>query len=333
MRNHDRKSFYKYMPASTAKIVLASHTLRWSSPVIFNDPFDVPRELACDIDPSDIKAAISEIMEESLINDDADISWMKPILKYLLIQTRKGENQLKNNLITSFRKQATADSYYSGGLEEIKDLWRTKFLPNSRILCLSAAKDITPMWYHYADQYRGVVLELACSDELDPPWLLARPVEYPEKLPELFSAKGWAWLMMSSIQNHPEHILNVYTYNKTPHWEYEQEWRILSFKRPGETGFYSDYRLDPRWFLRIYFGPMIAPDDRRELLTLISKEHQHIQPYEVSFGLDRKIKIHACRKLIYRQTKHTHPRYQARHFPELQRRREAEAGLTARRGR
>jgi hypothetical protein len=39
------------MPASTAKIVLQNKTLRWSSPVEFNDPFDVPRELAFDVTP------------------------------------------------------------------------------------------------------------------------------------------------------------------------------------------------------------------------------------------------------------------------------------------
>ena len=39
-RRHDRRFFYKYVAACTARIVLASRKLRWSSPVLFNDPFD-----------------------------------------------------------------------------------------------------------------------------------------------------------------------------------------------------------------------------------------------------------------------------------------------------
>ena len=43
-RRHDRMAFFKYMTAPTAHIILDSGNQRWSSPVLFNDPFDVPRE-------------------------------------------------------------------------------------------------------------------------------------------------------------------------------------------------------------------------------------------------------------------------------------------------
>jgi hypothetical protein len=44
-RSHDRKCFYKYMPAKTAKIVLENNVLRWSWPAFFNDPFDLQIDL------------------------------------------------------------------------------------------------------------------------------------------------------------------------------------------------------------------------------------------------------------------------------------------------
>jgi hypothetical protein len=44
-RRHDIASLYKYLSAATAIAVLNSQALRYSSPVLFNDPFDVPREL------------------------------------------------------------------------------------------------------------------------------------------------------------------------------------------------------------------------------------------------------------------------------------------------
>ncbi|HEX9050369.1 MAG TPA: hypothetical protein VF841_07565 [Anaeromyxobacter sp.] len=45
-RVHDRTSFFKYMPASKAQIVLSNKAMTWSSPVRFNDPFDTPRDMA-----------------------------------------------------------------------------------------------------------------------------------------------------------------------------------------------------------------------------------------------------------------------------------------------
>ena len=44
-RMHDRRFFYKYVTTNTAKIILATEKLRWSSPIIFDDFYDVPEEL------------------------------------------------------------------------------------------------------------------------------------------------------------------------------------------------------------------------------------------------------------------------------------------------
>ena len=44
-RKHERRYFYKYVSAKTAKIIISTRKLRWSSPVLFNDPFDVTQEL------------------------------------------------------------------------------------------------------------------------------------------------------------------------------------------------------------------------------------------------------------------------------------------------
>jgi hypothetical protein len=60
--------FYKYMPAATAKLVLRGRSLRWSSPLIFNDPFDFPRELAFGFSPSDLQLATGEVFAEYLQN-------------------------------------------------------------------------------------------------------------------------------------------------------------------------------------------------------------------------------------------------------------------------
>jgi hypothetical protein len=42
-------------------------------------------------------------------------------------------------------------------LKVLKDTWR-EMVPTFRVLCLSAVRDATTMWNHYADGYKGVVL-------------------------------------------------------------------------------------------------------------------------------------------------------------------------------
>jgi hypothetical protein len=59
-RRHERQTFTKYMSVETALAVLATRTLRWSSPLLFNDPFDVPRELSFGLTPAEIVSALKE---------------------------------------------------------------------------------------------------------------------------------------------------------------------------------------------------------------------------------------------------------------------------------
>ena len=73
------------------------------------------------------------------------------------------------------------------GLDNFRLVWES-LIPKLRIICLSEINDSMPMWAHYANNHRGVVLELECIEEIDSPWLIARPVIYQDTLP-LFITK------------------------------------------------------------------------------------------------------------------------------------------------
>src|SRR5713226_7623242 len=63
-RRHDKKSFFKYANASTAKTILGQRTLRWSSPILFNDPFDIPRKADLSFTAEQvIEACLTEFLE------------------------------------------------------------------------------------------------------------------------------------------------------------------------------------------------------------------------------------------------------------------------------
>jgi hypothetical protein len=64
--------FYKYMTARVAKIVLASRRLRWSSSLLFNDPFDITQELRVDFDEHRLNATL--IDKVASLMEHGDIS-------------------------------------------------------------------------------------------------------------------------------------------------------------------------------------------------------------------------------------------------------------------
>ncbi len=289
-RKHERMSFFKYMSSSTAEIVLTDCTLRWSSPVEFNDPFDVPRELAFDITPEEIQQALIDKLICLIESPPENTEILSPEIKVLLEALKKNEtDELKQSLINDLKEKLENHLPSVDSLLSIQELWR-EWLPEFRILCLSENHDKASMWYHYADKYKGVVLELLCDDKLDSVWLAAEKVQYPDIKPNVYTAKGWAELLIMPQSEAIDTILNTCLYTKSPDWSYEDEWRISSRKREHEIGTTSDYKISPNEFGDLYLGPHISPDYRNSLLRL-SDAYPNITVFDTHIGLNREFKF------------------------------------------
>ena len=272
---HEAKSFYKYVSAEVGRIILMTKALRWSSPVLFDDPYDVTRELARGISPSEIqKCTIDEIERmvkanekiSSDFNDSTKLLWAmfkmaheKNMLDETLAELRNSANELTPN---------------GSSLIELRDMWQ-KLMPTFRILCLSARHDIELMWKIYADEHRGVVLEFNCLKDFDPPWRIAEPVLYEDR-PSLLSNTGWGKLLTLNQDNGTRFIFNESCHTKTTTWAYQEEWRIVSFTRPDETGYFSDYKFYPQNLSGIYLGTKISTDNRDKILSLLKNEFSHV---------------------------------------------------------
>jgi DUF2971 family protein len=286
-RLHERTSFFKYMPASTARQVLKNRTLRWSSPVLFNDPFDVPRELAHGVAPKELAEAIENRFIELLENPPDNTASLEPSIGFIVdLVKRENSAEVTAAMIAGVRAPDEEPKPTGASLEEMRVLWRSS-IPDFRILCLSESADHIAMWYHYADKYRGIVLEFACLDELDSASLAAKQVTYPSDLPFIFTSDGWAQLIMMPRDEAIRMILHFATYTKSPDWSYEHEWRVASSKRPNDTGSYTDWRFDERELSTVYFGPMVTPDDRAAIFELSGK-YPNVRIVNVAIGMSRQ---------------------------------------------
>ena len=148
-----------------------------------------------------------------------------------------------------------------------------------RIICLSEVNDSMSMWSHYADKHRGVVLALDCIEEIDSPWLDARPVTYQDDPPMLTKET----LVRSIIGQQPLDYGQFFLecmHIKTTDWAYEKEWRVVTTARSGESGLYSDYAIHPRNFGSVYLGQRISEEDERDIFALLDHELSHVSAYK-----------------------------------------------------
>ena len=119
---------------------------------------------------------------------------------------------------------------------------------SSELLPYRKSPSHTAMWYHYADQYRGVVLELRCDDELDSAWRIARPVTYPTSKPlPVYTADGWARNSHDHQESRPRRTpLVVITYTKSARLVLREGVENHPFSRPPEWPIHATYRLNPQ---------------------------------------------------------------------------------------
>jgi hypothetical protein len=275
-QTHNRTSFYKYVSAEVAKIILVTKTLRWSSPLLFDDPFDVTRVLAVDIKHSEIQEYIIDSVID-LVQNNAELpSELNPQLRFMIETLRKsGRNDVKEEIINSLHDSKNELNTASPALSELREMWK-KMAPTFRILCFSARNNIEPMWDRYADKYRGVVLEFSCLKEFDSPWLISEPVQYR---PSFLDKAGWGRVLTLNQDAAARYIFHESCYTKNPDWSYQEEWRIASFNRAGEDGEYSDYKFNPKELSAVYLGPEISAEDKEIILSLLKYELSHVNVY------------------------------------------------------
>jgi hypothetical protein len=265
-RAHDRTSFFKYMDAKTARIVLSSTTLRWSSPTRFNDPFDTPRELAYGVQPIDITRALERRFVALVESPTPDTSGLPPKLRIIVEAARRQSPERRTEFVAVI-KAGFAGQHPSGdSLEALRAMWRD-FIPDFRILCLTEDPESASMWHNYADAMKGAVLEFACVDALDSPWLTARSVTYATRAEEMFSASELAEILMMPPGKREEAILDWGTFRKSPEWSNEKEWRVVSSKRATAVGDYTDYPFHVEELSTVFLGPKMMPDDRDALIA------------------------------------------------------------------
>lgn len=286
-REHDRTHFFKYLPLQAVRSVLCTQKLRYSSPLRFNDPLDVPEELEFAFTDQELQDAASIEFVNRLEQGNESIGPPGGPADTLLKLVAQTDEELRLHLVNEMRD--FRPEYTGTGLDEFRTLWKNQ-VPTLRILCLSEVNDNLAMWNHYADEYRGAVLRFECADELDSALLLARPVQYSERPLDITSKDVWTKIILDYDEEHLQRLFVDSWHHKTPEWGYEREWRVVGFAREGEIGHFADYGFHSQELSEVYLGPHVTSEDERVILSLLRGELAHAIAFRGEFDkINRRI--------------------------------------------
>ncbi len=233
--NHPPPRLHKYTSLATAKKIIESEAVRFSSPVNFNDPLDTQWNMLWQLGTPEFNRAFVE----KILADDFDLARVRIeelracILedrnKYSAMSPLQGQRYIKR-LTEELDRDIVMPPRVSDQLNRL------------RVFCLASRPDSVQMWSYYAERHTGVVLTFD-SAALESAWSLPiDEVGYSEELPEVLDPNKYPddylnWLAYGEDMPEMDHsrASHLWTFTKAMGWSHEHEWRYVFIADRGDA--------------------------------------------------------------------------------------------------
>jgi hypothetical protein len=285
--------FFKYYTPSTAKVVLATGRVRWSSPLLFSDPFDCYFSLEPKFDFAGCKERHCERFVDLMFQSEepAFVSgnrFVPPLRAFRRIAHKKSRAEVQSIFQDVYPEMVSSLEAMSRAL---RGVWRQE-IGNYRLFCVCEINDNLLLWAHYTGSHTGAVFQFECIEELDVPLLAAKRVRYSDEAPGFVNEEEWIQgsLGLRAIDPDNDVWIRLVT-TKARVWEHEKEWRVISKRRAYENEGYEDCRFVPREISKVFLGCKMCEADKSDILGLLNGPFAHVEVYQakqnpIMFRLD-----------------------------------------------
>lgn len=279
-------SLIKFCSAETADKILATHSLRWNAPHLFND--------TCELDyHSQLRFSHSELL---------DALTKKALRLIFQSDTPVGEGQVLQAIRRWRAEQRFSDEEEAAGVikgllaqvvearreslaKQVKQ-WRNYAL-RVRICSLHARIDSLNCWRYYADNHQGVALRFSCAENSS--LSDATRVNYTDVRPEISTLEEQ---MLDIIGSKKRVELSTDSFRakllmKPKQFAAEQEWRCFrlmpntteNLEKAKDEG-WSSVKFIPSELTEIYFGAHTNEAFKQKLIQNAIKLNRKIRIFE-----------------------------------------------------
>ena len=262
--------------------MLENQRVRWSSPRLYNDPFDCYFSMELKFS---LRRAAREfarrffelIYEKEPPQFDPTNRFAMKILPFYELAKTTPPEVMKcriGNII------ALCERLWEEPRAHARSEWHDR-MKNYRLFCVCEHCDNVLLWSHYADCHTGVAFELDGSAERGIPLSAAIPIVYSKNAPSLHTAKEWIDVALGLIpMADGAAVWKRLVTTKARGWAYEKEWRII-LQRPQEhSGDYADLPFEPLNVSKLFLGCKISPRHRNAILRLTTGVFSHVEIHQ-----------------------------------------------------
>lgn len=282
-RTHDRSNFYKFATKAVAKIMIEHRTIRWRTPLQFNDPFDTQTRLIASVDV--------DAYADRFVHRLGEIAFSPEVPAYYDLTSELHLAAMVMRRTTPVNKRDEALAYLRDGalesarvitesLADISDELAAQ-LQHGRVFCLTEKINNVVMWSHYAEEHKGVGFKFRVLDDIDHPFCIAKPVAYSDDYICIGNSIQMADHFSRAVPIDLVELAWQLVYIKHSDWSYENEWRCYwpLLGEPVGTG-YIDPVQDPRIFEAIYLGCNMGEGDKEDIIDHVRRHLPDAEVYQ-----------------------------------------------------
>lgn len=258
------RCLYKYMSFETARIVLASGRLRWTTPPLLNDPYDLSFDLLVDGEPDTVCGLAIDLLWSDYLDDSRPAP--QPAFELWKKAIKAEQPELSFAAFAALVRPIVVRSLANAGSVADMNVDLQSQLQRTKILCLTQSPDNILMWAHYGQQHCGAVFRFDCTGD-DNAFAMARPVTYCRDMPRFADAAGLARMVAGRLRE-ARTISDSQIYTKASAWSYEREWRI-QFGHGRDPGVaFEDLRYGDEQLTGVVLGCRMPSEHQAELAAL-----------------------------------------------------------------
>lgn len=275
MPHPGRRPFYKYVAPATAMAILQNQSIRYSSPLLFNDPFDHQAGLHLDFDLAQFPRKVVSKLEHLARNPQIPVRPRSDAM-VRVIEFMRAKFKTHGFPRDAFLKEALpAIAEGSRVVEATRSAFEAHWIQSlgaNRTLCVAEENDNLLMWAHYAQDHTGVVLELWSLPEEDNALSVAEPVIYASQPPSFFTEDAFLSYFCGVSDLDISDLRRLVVYTKSEHWRYEKEWRVY-YPESDKPGLFEDNHMRPSELSAVFFGCKADPSLIEQVSSLLAQHY------------------------------------------------------------
>ncbi|MCI5048948.1 MAG: DUF2971 domain-containing protein [Rickettsiales bacterium] len=268
-------TLYKYMDLDAGMNAVESQVFRWSLQDQFHDPYEMQFDLLRKFDADQETKQFMREARTMVSNPYFEGGDMNPAIKSVIMSIKREQESNRQQLY------ATLESNIKAKYRKIEEVSRKvnhqvdAFSRQLGFFCASATKNNMQMWTHYADNHKGVVIQLRTqrhNGSYD--FAVCQPVQYSNNMPEALNHE--LFKVAVAKPPNPRKVFEDLCFTKALEWSYEKEWRCL--RRISRDKF-EDVPYNPLAIDAIYFGCATPDHIRERFIKIIETRLPHVAVY------------------------------------------------------